>query len=137
MVCWRADLRVRRGSAGASPCIYDNPAGLQLVDNLVIGGPFRAFRVFRGRSSAVIIYYGAAAKPDGPRTTPREIGIVRHQHERGAAFPIESEDQVHHRLRRFVVEVARRSSQNSIFGRLTKARANDTRCCRPPESCNG
>ena len=35
------------------------------------------------------------------------------------------------------VKVARGSSANSIEGRLTRARAMATRCCWPPESCEG
>ena len=70
--------------------------------------------------------------------TPASSGIVRDEHERGAAQPVDLEQQVDDlRGRSRVSRLPVGSSASRSGGSLASARAIATRCCSPPESCDG
>ena len=80
----------------------------------------------------------SVAQPDRSLGQACDLGIVRHEDERGPGGSVQFEHDLDDRLARLRVEIAGRFvGEQESLGRLIKARARATRCCSPPESCAG
>ena len=82
--------------------------------------------------------------PRGRRAAPigigerRQLGVVRHQDDRGAALARESSRSSSMMCRPLAVSrLPVGSSARTIGGSLASARASATRCCSPPDSWDG
>ena len=79
----------------------------------------------------------AVADPDDPVGVGGDGRVVRHQDDREAVLGVELAEEVEDLPAGLRVEVAGRLVGDQERASLTSARAMATRCCSPPESCEG
>ena len=80
----------------------------------------------------------AAVAQDQPRVGHRrQLGVVRHEHERRRRDRVDLAQQIHDVAAVALSRLPVGSSASTIGGSLASARASATRCCSPPDSCDG
>jgi len=86
---------------------------------------------------SLLAYNLPSTQLENPLRAAGKLLIVRHEHEGCVRRFVEAEEDVLHALGRFGIEIAGGLVGKEDPGLVMKARAIATRCCSPPDNCEG